>query len=653
MKKAATEGKPKPRGSAKAKGVRKPDKPERVEPAVRPAFPGEPGADRSRRLQRKDLPSDVMWRLEDIFRSDADWEKSLESIPRRVQEVREYQGRLAISAGHLAEALDLEQHVSMTLMEIFSYARMRRDENNGDSNAQGMADRAMNQYFEVSTALAFIAPEVAKIPAKTLRQWVNDTPRLAPYRHILENMIRNRKHTKSFREEQLLSMAGPVSEGISTAFTMLDNVDLRFGTIRDETGQEVEMTHGRFGIFRESRSREVRKAAFETIHKAYAGMGNTLGALYAASVKSDIFFQQARGHTSTLSAALFADNLPESIYTGLLDAVHEFLPELNRYYGLRKKWQKLEALHLYDCYVPLVDVPDREYPFSQACEMVREGLRPLGEEYGKALDRLLTERWIDVYETEGKTSGAYAWGTYKTHPYMLLNYSGRLSDIFTLAHEAGHCLHSYFSDARQTFANSHYPIFLAEIASTVNENLLVRHLLDRCDPSTREGRLQEAYLLNHYIEEFKGTVFRQAMFAEFEWDCHQHAESGQPLTPDFLCGFYSTLLSQYFGPEVVIDDFMHWEWARIPHFYNAYYVFKYATGFSAATALSRAILEQGAVAPYLEFLSAGGSEYPLDTLRRAGVDMSRPEPVRLALETFSAMVRRFEALMEKEEALGN
>lgn len=373
-------------------------------------------------------------------------------------------------------------------------------------------------------------------------------------------------------------------------------------------------------------------------------MGNTIAALYAGQVRADVFGARVRKYADSLDAALFSDALPREIYTGLIATVRAALPVYYRYLELRRRVMGLEELHIYDCFVPLVEQPRREYTYEESCALVKRHLAPLGEEYRKDLDRLLAGGWVDVFETPGKTTGAYATGIYGVHPYMLLNFTGELGDVFTLAHEAGHCLHTFYSDS-QPYMLKDYPIFLAEIASTVNENILLRGMLAGCDASTEEGRREKAVLANRYLEEFRGTVYRQTMFAEFELKVHEMAEKGEPLTAESFCQVYHGLLRDYFGPDVVIDPYMDWEWARIPHFYNAFYVYKYATGFSAAAAITRRILCGEGLEDYLAFLHAGGSDYPAETLKRAGVDMSTPQPVEAALQEFADMAAELEKLL--------
>ncbi len=597
---------------------------------------------------RQDIPEKYRWQLEDIFASDDAWEATLLQIPQMQTTVTGYKGRLSEDPERLAAALEASEKLDMLLMELIAYARMRRDEDNGIGLYQDMTDRVTSLYYQSAATTAFLAPEIAEIPEETLKSWLSESSSLEPFRHQLENLMRSRPHLLPEREEALLSRFGPVTEGIGHTYTMLDNVDIKLGAIKDETGETIELTPAVFGQLREHHSRTVRAKAFAQIHKAFSDLGRTFATLYSTQIKADILFALARNHQNSLSAALFEDNLPVSLYEGLIESIHQGQPTLNRYLSLRKKRLGLDELHIYDTYVPMLDMPARRYSFDQACDMIRKGLEPLGPVYQEALERHLSNRWIDVYETPGKTSGAFSWGTYRSHPYILLNFSGTQSDLFTLAHELGHSLHTWFSDKRP-YSESHYPIFLAEIASTVNEILLMRTLLEACDDQTESGRQEKAYLLNHFLETFRLTVFRQTMFAEFEWSVHQRVEQGEALTADTICTVYQGLLSQYFGPDVVIDDFMKWEWTRIPHFYNAYYVFQYATGFSAAVAISRQILTEGqpAVDRYLAFLSSGGSDYPLNLLAKTGVDLSGPEPVDLAMQEFSDRLDELTGILQE------
>lgn len=579
------------------------------------------------------------WDLTDIYPDDATWEQDLKAVETLTAQLAALQGKLADSAV-LREALLKDVRLSELIEKVYGYAHMRYDLNHTDATAQAMRDKALGVYYKAGEATAFLTPEITALPKEATGELLKKYPDMQPFSHMLHDIDRHRPHVLSGREEQLLTMAAPALSAMDTAFTMLESADLSKGSIIGEDGETVELTDGVFAKCRESRDRRVRADAFRVFHEAFASMGNTIAALYAGQVRADVFKAKARGYASCLQKALFGDNLPESLYKGLIDAVHAYLPTHHQYLELRRKALGVDKLHLYDCYVPLVaDMDDVTYTYDQAKEQVKQYLRPLGETYAKDLEKLLAGGWVDVYEKPGKETGAYATGVYGVHPYMLLNFMGKLNDVFTLAHEAGHCMHTYYSDT-QPYVNKDYPIFLAEIASTVNENLLLRGMLnDTVDPKKR------AYLINHFIDELRGTVIRQTMFAEFEWKVHTLAEEGNPLTAEVFCGIYHELLTQYFGDAVESDAYMDWEWARIPHFYRAFYVFKYATGFSAAAAISQRILETGETAPYLTFLHAGGSDYPLETLKKAGVDLSTPEPVSVALQEFKAMIQELETLL--------
>ncbi|MDD2533362.1 MAG: oligoendopeptidase F [Eubacteriales bacterium] len=596
--------------------------------------------------KRADIPLSARWRLTDIFADAASWETTFSQLPEQVLVLSGYRGRLSASAANLAAALRLSSQIEMTCLELLAYARMHKDEDNKQATYQALTDRITAFYYQFAESASYIQPELARIPETLLKQWQIEESDLATFHILIDDSIRNRPHTLSEAEESLLSRFGPTSEGINDVFGMLDHVELDLGEFPTDEGQPGRLTQGRFAQLREHPDRTIRENAFRQIHESYAKFGRTIAALYATRVKTDIAYSTARKHPDTLTSALFSDNLPPTIVTGLIGAIEEGLPTLYRYLELRRRLMNVPELHIYDTYVPIVAESKRHFTYDQACDLVRNGLKPLGAQYLSILDKHLTDRWIDVYETPGKTTGAYSWGTYQSHPYVLLNFSGLLNDVFTLAHEVGHSLHTYFS-SKQPFETSHYPIFLAEIASTVNENLLIRHLLSQNDPSTPEGKAERIGLLNHFLEEFRLTVFRQTMFAEFEYQAHAKAEANEPLTADALTSLYRGLLVKYFGEAVVIDDYMQWEWSRIPHFYNAYYVYKYATGFSAAVALSSKIIEDGqpAVDRYLNFLAAGGSDYPLNTLKKTGVDLSSPEPIRAALSVFAQTLTELESLL--------
>ncbi|MBX6394575.1 MAG: oligoendopeptidase F [Alicyclobacillaceae bacterium] len=592
---------------------------------------------------RAELPTEETWRLEDLFPSDEAWEREFQEVKERLPEVETYRGRVMESAETLLAVLRLEDDLSLKLERLYAYSHMRKDEDTTNGKYQALADRAQGLAAEVGSAFSFVVPEILAGDPGVVERYLSENRDLSLYRHKLDEILRRKPHILSAAEEELLARVSEIAQGPSTIFTMVDDADLRLPSVRDEEGREVELTKSRYSQFLESRDRRVRKDAFEALYSAYKERLHTLSATYHASVKKDVFYARVRKYGSALEAALDEDNVPVEVYTNLIAAVREFLPVLHRYLRLRKKVLGLDDLHMYDLYVPLVPETKAEISFDEAKKMVLEGLRPLGDEYGQVLQEAFSSRWIDVHENRGKRGGAYSWGAYGTHPYVLLNWRPNIDNVFTLAHEMGHAMHSYYTYKHQPYVYGGYSIFVAEVASTCNEALLLHHLL-----AEQPEEQMRKYLLNHHLEQFRTTVFRQVMFAEFEKIAHEAVESGKALTADWLCEQYRKLNEEYYGPEVVIDEQIAWEWARIPHFYTAFYVYKYATGFSAATALARRILEEGepAVKRYLDFLSAGSSDYPLEVLAKAGVDMRSPEPVRRALEVFEKTLGELEACFD-------
>ncbi len=597
--------------------------------------------------ERSDIDERYTWRLTDIFDSDESWEEALKTLTENTSRLENFKGSLSESPKVLAQALDIYQEGSELLMELYTYAKMSKDLDNKVPKYQGMYDRIVSEYFKMSSLTAFMEPEICATDEDMIQTWAETESTLAQYKHYLDNIMRNKQHILSENEEKLLSGIGPAVDGIGEAFSMLNDVELDFGEVDIGDGSKVKLTHGSYSSLREHKSRDVRSQTFEKMHSAYRSFGNTLAAIYSSSVKSDVFFAKARKFDSCMSRAMFADQLPEKIYENLIEAIHSRLPAYYRYLELRKEILGLDELHVYDTAQPLVGGSEKVYDFDESRNILVEGLSALGKSYIEDLKGFFDGRAIDVYETPGKTSGAYAWGTYGTHPYMLLNWSGKLDDVFTFAHEAGHCMHSYYSNRNQTFLNSHYPIFLAEIASTVNENILLRAMLKKCDTSSREGLIEKAALLDHYIDGVKGTVIRQTMFAEFEYKIHLMIEAGEAVTAQVLSETYASLLKLYFGENVIIDEYMNWEWARIPHFYNSFYVYKYATGFCAAAMISSQLTEDpGAAEKYKVFLSSGGSDYPAEILRRMGVDMTEPDAVIATMDLFEERVSELSDILK-------
>ena len=591
---------------------------------------------------RDEIPKEFKWRLEDIYPSLEKLEEDYKWVKENIPLLEKYRGKLGESADNLLQGLNTYAGLMEKVEKLFVFARMQKDQDNTNTQSQALLDRAQGLLVEYDSAISFLMPEILQIPEDILNEYIESQEGLKIYKHFLEDLMRKKKHILSEKEEKILAMAGEVASAPEEIYTMVSDADMRFPFITNEDGQEVELTHGRYIQFMESKDRNVRKQAFKALYETYGKQKNTIAATLSYSIKKDIFFCKTRNYPSTLEMALHGDNVPISVYDSLIKAVEDNLDALHRYVSLRKKALELDELHMYDLYVPIIQDVEMRIPYSQAQNMVAKGLEPLGERYLSILHEGFNGGWIDVLENQGKTSGAYSWGCYDTHPYVLLNYQENISNVFTLAHEMGHAIHSYLSNKNQPYILAGYKIFVAEVASTLNEILLTKHLLE-----TLEDDQQKAYVLNHYLEQFRGTVYRQTMFAEFEKIVHGMAERGEPLTVDSLSEVYYNLNVKYYGSEMVVDKEISLEWARIPHFYSSFYVYKYATGFSAAAALAEQILDQGqpAVDRYLDFLSSGGSDYPIELLKKAGVDMTSPEPVNKALQTFAKLVERMEQLI--------
>lgn len=591
---------------------------------------------------REEIEERYKWNLENIYPDEQLWEKDLEQIFRLGGQVGELQGTLGESARHLRSCLQLSDDLGRISEKAYVYARMRRDENNANHHYQALFDRVQSLTIQVGSITSFIVPEILTIPEDKLRAFLDEDKDLGLYRHSIDEILRQKEHILSQAEERLMAMSADLSLASGSIFTMLNNADIKFPVIKDEKGQDVEITKGRYGSLMESSDRRVRQDAYQGLYSSYRSLINTLGASLSASVKKDIFYARVRKYQSARAASLDQDNVPVEVYDRLIESVHANLDLMYRYMDIRKKVLELDELHFYDLYTPLVPEYKLEVPYEQARETLLQALQPLGPDYLARMESGFRDGWIDVYENQGKTSGAYSWGAYDTNPYILMNYDNKLDDMFTLAHEMGHSLHSYYSNRSQPYVYSQYSIFVAEVASTVNESLLIDYLLARSsDPR------EKIYLLNHYLEQFRGTVYRQTMFAEFEKMIHAQAEAGEALTPELLKEIYRDLNTLYYGPEMVMDEYIPLEWSRIPHFYSAFYVYKYATGFATATALKEQIKNEGqpAVERYLDFLKSGGSDYPINLLQKAGVDLLTPEPVSDALEYFGKLLDQLEELL--------
>lgn len=583
-------------------------------------------------MKRAEARWEDTWALEDLYETEARFLEEEEQLKKEIRDFAKYQGRLTEGAGILFEALEAYGRMNLRFERVYVYANQSMHQDMGNSHYQEMALETQNLMNGLNQAVSFLEPEILRISQPVLDGYYREEAGLEKYRRFLDEILRRKPHTLSAEMEALMARVGELGQAPSNIFAMFHNADITFSAIQDENGKEAKLTQGSYIRFLESKSRRVRRDAFTSLYQGYANFQNTLAAVYEANTRQAAFFARERSYGSALEAALDDGNIPVSVYENLIEAVNRHLNLLHRYMEIRKKRMGLEELHMYDLYTPMVPSPDKVISFEQAKKMVREGLAPLGEDYQALLQEGYDSRWIDVYENEGKRTGAYSWGAYGTHPYVLLNYQGNLNSVFTLAHEMGHALHSYYSDYTQDYLYAGYRIFVAEVASTCNEALLIHHLLENA--SSEEERL---YLVNYFLEQFRTTLYRQTMFAEFEKITHQRAAEGQPLTADVLCEIYADLNRKYFGAGVVMDQQIRYEWERIPHFYTPFYVYQYATGFSAAIAISSKILrgEPGMVEKYKRFLSGGSSMDPIDLLKICGVDMTTPQPVEEALQVFA------------------
>ena len=592
-------------------------------------------------VKRSDIADQYKWNLAAIYQHEKEWEVDSAKVKELLLELKNYEGKLAENSAQLLGVLKLQEEVEKLFGKVFVYARMRRDEDNRVSKYQALADRAQGLAVEASSALAFVVPEILTIPDAQLASFMEE-PGLKLYKRLIEEITRTKPHILPAEQEELLAGTGELAQAAVNTFTMLNNADIKFPTVIDETGQEVELTKGRYMAFMESGNREVRKEAFTRLYSSYQSLINTFATTLNHDVKKKIFYARVRNYPSAIEAALFPDNVPLAVYNQLIETVNQQLPLLHRYVALRQKVLRLDEIHMYDLYAPLIEETTIKVNYQEAVAKLKTALEPLGEEYIADMMHGINSRWIDVYENEGKTSGAYSWGTYATSPYILMNYQDKVNDLFTLAHELGHSMHSYYSNKNQPQVYADYTIFVAEVASTLNEALLMAYLLE-----TTTDKKERLYYLNHYLEQFRATLYRQTMFAEFEQIIHKNAEAGEALTAERLSEAYRELNIKYYGPEIVVDSQIDIEWARIPHFYMNFYIYKYATGFSAAISLAKQILAEGqpAVERYLHFLKSGGSDYPIELLKTAGVDMNKPKPIQDALAVFADVLAEMEELL--------
>jgi len=591
---------------------------------------------------RCDIDKKYKWRLEDIFESDEAWEKEVSDVQKAADKFLEYRGKCAENAKGLLSVLKSLDDLGDKLLSVAAYAGMRRDEDNNVPKYRAMAERVDDIESEVSASCAFVEPELIAAGKEQIARMREELPELCVYDQFFDNLFREAEHILDENGERMLALSGPMSEAAHNAFSAMNNADLKFGEINGENGEKTELTHSRYGVFMESKDRAVRKSAFDAMYAQYKNFKNTFSAFYSGSIKSDLFYAKARGFSSTLSMKLSDSAISENVYTRLIDDVNNGIPELSEYLRLRKKALGLAELHMYDLYPPIVSESDERIPYEEACKMVLAAVQPLGEQYVSDMQKAFFEGWVDVYENKGKTSGAYSWGDNKNHPFVLLNYQGQLEDVFTLAHEMGHAMHSYYTNKSQPAVYRDYKIFVAEVASTVNENLLLEYLL-----RDAEGK-RRAYLLGRKAEAIRTTFYRQTMFAEFEKCVHELYMNGTALTADELCQRYGQINKKYYGDVAVCDENIAYEWARIPHFYTSFYVYQYATGFAAATQIKELVIADASNAKrYIEFLKSGSSDYPLQLLKKAGVDLTTSIAAKSVISDLKSATEELRILLDK------
>lgn len=592
--------------------------------------------------KRSDVPKEYTWAVEDLYASDEDWKKDLEKIKGMMPRIEAFQGKLGASADNLLGFLQLQDEITVLIDRFANYSMRKADEDTKNTTYQGFRDQTTGVFVSISSALSFAEPEILEIPDAVLNEFYEKQPGLNQYRRFLNDILRKKEHILSDAEEKILAAAGDLAQSPDDIFSLLNDADMTYESVTDIEGNRFPVTHASFIPLMQNYDRNVRKDAFESLYKTYAEHKNTSAAILSAQMKQLNFFSRMRKYGSPLEAALDANNVAPQVYNNLIEAVHENMESMYKYVRLRKKLLKVDALHMYDLYVPIVPNAERDIPFTEAKENIREALSVLGDDYVALLDEGFQNRWIDIYENEGKRSGAYSSGCY-VHPYVLLNYKNNLDSEFTTAHEMGHALHSYLSNKNQPVVNAEYVIFVAEVASTCNEALLMQYLLKKTT-----DKKERAYLINYFLEQFRTTLYRQTMFAEFELKMSQLIQNGESINSESACKIYHDLIDLYFGKDIVHDAKIDLEWARIPHFFYNFYVYQYATGFSAAIALSQKILSEGepAVKAYKEnFLSAGCSKDPVSILKDAGVDMSTKKPVEEALKLFDSLIDELAELM--------
>ncbi|WP_404427609.1 oligoendopeptidase F [Ureibacillus chungkukjangi] len=596
-------------------------------------------------LTRDEVPVDLTWNLEGIFQSDEAWEQEFKEIENLIPEAEKYKGKVAESAQALYETLQFSDKISERFGKLYVYSHLKHDQDTTNGKYQATDSRIRSLGAKFSAAWSFVTPEILSIDEETINNYINEYEPLTLYKQMLTELNLERPHVLTADKEELLAQFSEVTGASGNTFSALNNADLEFPTVKNDKGEDVQLTHGNYVTFLESDNREVRENAFKAMYKTYGQFKNTFATTLAGNVKAHNVSARIRNYGSARQSAMSNNHIPEKVYDQLVSTIHEFLPVLHRYVALRKQVLGLEELHMYDLFTPLVKEVKIEMPYEKAKDIMVKSFEPLGEEYQATVQKGLDSRWVDVLENKGKRSGAYSSGTYGTNPFILMDWQNNLDNLFTLAHEFGHSMHSYYTRANQPYPYGRYSIFVAEVASTCNEELLFDYLL-----KTTEDAQQKIYLLNHWLDGFRSTVFRQTMFAEFEHIIHDLDQKGEAITAERLTEIYYDLNKQYFGEDMTVDEEIGLEWARIPHFYYNYYVYQYATGQSAATALSKQILEEGqpAVERYINnFLKAGCSDFPIEVLKAAGVDMESPTPIQEACKVFEEKLNELEGLLLK------
>lgn len=589
-------------------------------------------------VDRTSIEDKFKWNIDTMYQSNESIKDDIDKVNSIIEELKSYKGKISSSKENLYKVLSNSEKASRILQNLYVYTHMKQHEDTRNNENQARATKAEMLSTELSMATSYIVPEIIAMDENKLKEYL-EYEKLSFYKKYVDEILRDKPHTLTEKEEEILAAVSDLSTVPENVYEMFSFADLKFPEIKGEDGKDIRITHGNYSTFLKSKDSRVRKDAFKAVYSTYEDYKNTFASTLYGGIKSEIFYSKMRNYKSAIESSLFQDDISVDVYYNLISAVDENLDTLNRYVDIRKKYLNIDEMHMYDLYVPITSNFDMKITYEEAQDIILKALKPLGEEYLSIVKRAFNERWIDVYENEGKQGGAYSWGSYDSSPYILMSYKDDLNSLFTLIHELGHSMHSYYSKHNQEYLYSSYKIFVAEVASTLNELLLVNYLLE--NSSSKEERI---YLLNYYLEQFRTTVYRQTMFAEFEKITHERVEAGEPLTAKEFTDIYYDLNKKYYGKSCIVDEEIGLEWARIPHFYSNFYVYKYATGFSAASALSEKILNEGksAVEKYIEFLKSGGSDYPLNQLRAAGVDMEKKESIEKALNVFKELVEELE-----------